>query len=289
MKTVVSLLSLLAISLTGFSQVLDPGESPLDGVYSKSMHNANREPIPYVHLREADLMWLKRVWRMVDMEEKMNQVFYYPKDPAQGRKNFITILMEAITESGNITAYAAEDESGNPNDMFTIPMTPEEIKEDVLSYSSTISITDPNTGQPMDSTVYTDIEYNQIKRFKIKEEVFFDKQRSVLEFRILGIAPMVPAYNSNGELVNVQEGFWVYFPEARRVLAQAEVYNRHNDVHRLTYDDIFMKRMFSSKIVKESNVYDRSLEQYLSPLDALLEAEKIEDKIFRFEHDLWSF
>lgn len=289
MKTVVSLLSLLALSLTGFSQVLDPGESPLDGVYSKSMHNANREPIPYVHLREADLMWLKRVWRVVDMEEKMNQVFYYPLNPAQGRRNFMTIIMEAITESGNITAYAAEDEEKNPNDMFTIPMTPEEINNEVLSYESPYSYTDPNTGQTIDSTVVTDIDLKEITRFKIKEEVFFDKQRSVLEFRILGIAPMVPAYNSSGELVTIQEGFWVYFPEARRVLAQAEVYNRNNDVHRLTYDDVFMKRMFSSTIVKESNVYNRSLEQYLSPLDALLEAEKIEDKIFRFEHDLWSF
>lgn len=282
------ILSFLAIilTMTSFSQVLDPGESPLDGVYSKSIHNANREPIPYVHLREADLMWLKRVWRMVDMEEKMNQVFYYPQQPAQGRKNFIYVLMDAITESGNITAYSAEDDNGNPNDMFTIPLTPEEV-EDVLSFKTSESIPGPN-GQMMDTIISNKISRDKITRFQIKEEVFFDKQRSVLEFRILGIAPIVPAYTA-GEISSYQPAFWIYFPEARRVLAQAEVYNRNNDVHRLTYDDIFMKRMFSSRIIKESNVYDRKLEEYLSPLDALLEAEKIEDKIFKFEHDLWSF
>ncbi|MDR9487663.1 gliding motility protein GldN [Salibacter sp.] len=287
MTRLILLFSMILINSTLFSQVLDPDDSPLDGVYSKSMHNANREPIPYVHLREADLMWLKRVWRVVDMEEKMNQVFYYPKKPAQGRKSLMYVIKEAITESGNITAYEAYDGT-EKNDMFTIPMTPEKVNNDVLSNTTTEQKIGPD-GETEDVETTTPIELSKITRFMIKEEVFFDKQRSVLEFRILGIAPMVPVLNSKGELQSVQEGFWIYFPEARRVFAQAEVYNRHNDVHRLTYDDIFMKRMFSSTIVKESNVYDRSLDQYLSPLDALLEAEKIEDKIFKFEHDLWSF
>lgn len=278
--------ALLFFSAESSAQVLDPSEAPLDGVYSKSKNNANRKPIPYVKLREADVMWLKRTWRIVDMEEKMNQVFYYPKKPTQGRKNFVQIIMDAIMEEGSIQPYAASVD-GEENDMFQIPMTPEEVAE-VFIYKSTFSDIDEQ-GNSFDKEVENEIPLSEITKFKIKEEVFFDNERSVLEFRILGIAPIVPKIDATSEVEGYQPEFWIYFPEARFVFAQNEVFNRQNDVHRITYDDLFWKRMFASRIVKESNTYDRKLEDYLSPMDALLEAEEIERTIFNFEHDLWSF
>jgi hypothetical protein len=50
-----------------------------------------------------------------------------------------------------------------------------------------------------------------------------------------------------------------------------------------------MKRMFSSTIIKEGNVYDRRIDQYMVGLDALLEAQNIKNEIFNFEHDLWEY
>lgn len=282
----------LTVLLIGFvsidlqAQALDPNESPLDGVYSKSLNNPNREPVPYVQLREADLMWLKRIWREVDLREKINQVFYYPTEPDQGRKNLMTIILESVTESGNLTAYNAYD-GITETDMFNIPMTPEEVKGALSDTMYTTTI-DPVTFEEIDTTVVTMLTPDAITKFRIKEEVFFDKQRSVMETRILGIAPLKPNV-VNGEVMGFIPTFWIYFPEARRIFAQAEVYNRHNDIHRLTYDDVFLKRMFSSRIIKESNVYNRSIDQYKAPMDALLEADQILDDIRNREHDLWSF
>ena len=50
-----------------------------------------------------------------------------------------------------------------------------------------------------------------------------------------------------------------------------------------------MKRMFASTIVKEGNVFDRGVTEYMIGLDALLEAEKIKTEIFNIEHDLWEY
>ena len=50
-----------------------------------------------------------------------------------------------------------------------------------------------------------------------------------------------------------------------------------------------MKRMFASTIVKEGNVYDRNINEYMIGLDALLEAERIKAEIFNIEHDLWEY
>ena len=84
--------------------------------------------------------------------------------------------------------------------------------------------------------------------------------------------------------------FWVHFPEARKVLINAEVFNLvKNDAERRTYDDIFWKRMFGSTIVKEANVMNREVSEYMVGLDALLEAERIKEEIFNLEHDLWEY
>ena len=84
--------------------------------------------------------------------------------------------------------------------------------------------------------------------------------------------------------------FWVYFPETRNILINSEVFNLvKNDAERRTYDDIFWKRMFASTIVKQSNVYDRKIPEYMVGLDALLEAENIKAEIFNIEHDLWEY
>src|SRR5690606_17970908 len=85
--------------------------------------------------------------------------------------------------------------------------------------------------------------------------------------------------------------FMVYFPEARFIFANSEVYNPGNDGARMSFDDYFWKRMFSSYVYQETNVYDnRRLESYKTRgIDLLLESDKIEEKIVYFEHDLWKY
>jgi len=271
-----------------FGQVLDPGaESPLDGVYSKSIDTPHKKPIPYVQLREADIMWLQRVWREVDMRQKANHSFYFPLDPTQGRKNFMTTIMESI-QLERIHAYAAVDSNTLfPDDTFKRQITYDEA---MGAFTTKTTIEDVDEwGDIMYVEAADTIKLDQITRFRIKEEVFFDKQRSIMETRILGIAPVKPEKNEDGDIEGYTEAFWIYFPEARFVFAEAEVYNVHNDADRMTYEELFWKRKFNSRIIKVSNVYDRTIDQYKSPLDALLEAEFLEEQIFNREHDLWSF
>ena len=111
-----------------------------------------------------------------------------------------------------------------------------------------------------------------------------------MEVRIIGICPVIDRFDEDGIYTGQTSLFWVYFPEARKILSKAEVFNhRKNDAARLTYDDIFHKRFFSSRIVKESNKYDRKISDYKEGIDALLESEKIKEEIFNLEHDLWEY
>jgi len=264
---------------------LNAQQTVLDGVYVNE-NTPSRKVIPYTNLRQADVMWSKRIWRRMDLRKKQNQVFYYPEEPAQGRKNLFDYIRQAILDDGILTPY----DPGTVvdiDDEFTRALTTEDVLAKMISESE-IDIFDEYGDVVGTKKVYDTLRSSSIKFYEIKEEWFFEKQKSQLEVRIIGIKPMVERIGPAGDPV-LEDLFWIYFPEARFVFANSEVFNRINDAERRTYEDVFWKRQFESTVIKESNVYDRSINQYKTGLDALLEAEKIEEKIFNFEHDFWHY
>ena len=271
---------LLAVAFPAGAQVLD--NPPRDGVYEKG-HVGDKKPVPYVHLREADVVWSKRIWRVIDLREKINHPFYYPLIPHNGWKSFMTIVMDALRE-GSITAYEITE-----TDEFLIPLTFEEIMGR-LERSDTVELQRPFPPYDYyDTVITTKFNSQDVKRIRVKEDWYFDKQRSQMDVRIIGICPVRDSYDENGNFRGFDPLFWIYFPEARQVFARNVQFNRFNDSERRTYDEVFWKRVFGSYVYKEQNVYDRRIADYAVGMDALLEAERVKNDLFKFEHDLWEF
>ena len=272
--------------------ILDGGYNIIDGAYEKNVRNGEIEPeeIPgYQYVREADVMWSTKISRVINLREKINQVFYYPQQEINDRKNLIDVLMDAINE-GTITPYA----NAYKDDEFKTPMISDAEKAMIGLEGQpvdTIKYYDDELEEEIEVIVENKFEKENVRKYIIKEEWYFDKQRSVMDVRIIGICPLMDTFDQEtGEFKAEEYLFWVYFPEARKVLAKAEVFNhRKNDAARLTYDDVFHKRMFSSFIIKESNKYNREISEYRKGIDALLEAEEIKEEIFNLEHDLWEY
>jgi len=265
--------------------------APNDGVIPdlKNRQATTRKPIPYAPLREADVMWKKRVWRIIDLREKINLPLYYPiQGDVNGLRSLANVLYTAAVEEVSLRVYA-----DFPDD-FSIEITASEVKAKVSKRDSFAmkSMLDPSLDSiNIDGSLYyqpfvEEFQSNRVKKILLKEEWFFDRQRSMLDVRILGICPL---YEQEDKEKGDKYLFWVYFPDARATLAQYDVFNRVNGSERRTFDDIFWKRQFSSYIIKEENVYDRAINEYKKGLDALLESNRIKDEIVIFEHDLWEF
>jgi len=312
-----------------------PAPGVLDGVYVKE-HIPTKKVIPYEFVREADVIWSKRVWRIIDLREKFNHPLYYPLDKididapvgSKWKKNTTRWSLWTIIRyhvmNGDLTIYSPthpEWIEWNDGDLFKYPFTPdvygssssgtyhtdavfkENVKaqgflgiEDVgipeammsLEYPEEDSL-DVNGDVVYFPPTYSWIQSEDIVRYKVKEDWFFDKETSKMEVRILGIAPVVYAKDDNGNITGTKELFWLYFPQCRYVFQNFFVKSRSNDSQSMSFDDLFWKRMFTSYIEKESNIYDRDIDTYKAGVNALLESEKIKNDIFTFEHDLWSF
>lgn len=258
----------------------------IDGAFKRNSIE-NRKPMAFAPIREADVMWSKKIWRIIDLREKMNQVLYFPTTNMDGRTNLINLFLEGI-ENGQLTAYDARTD-----DEFKVPMTFEQVKEAFGATTRTKKVRNLETGEFEDRIVVGEIRPEEVKQFMIKEEWFFDKQSSTLNVRIIGICPVQEYYRDedvNRQNVQRRQVFWIYFPEARELLANHSVINPNNTAQNMSFDDLFVKRKFNSYVVKESNVYNnRAISQYLSGRDAMLESKRIEQEIFNFEQDLWEY
>ena len=278
-----TLLTLFTFSQTAFAQLPEgvitestdlDADRPLDDITEKT-NVTEKRILPYDHIREADIFWEKRIWRVIDVREKMNLPFAYPERP------LFTILMDAAME-GEINVYSVED------DKFTARVEPDEVAS-MGANVDTITTFDPETYEEQIQVVRNELNPEDVKRFRLKEVWFFDEETSTMQVRILGIAPLIDVKDDNGNFKYEKAMFWVYYPDAREMLARELVFNPGNDASPNSWEDLFEMRYFSSYIYKESNVYDRRLQEYLSGVDILLEADKIKNEIFNFEHDLWSY
>jgi gliding motility associated protien GldN len=266
--------------------VLDPNASPAFGetFYIKE-NSRTRKPTPYVHESERDIMWSKRVWRTIDLREKFNHPMYYPETQINDRKSLFDVIKTGIL-NGEITAF------DNPafDDEFKVRMSLSAVKNLFTQVDSANYVQDPmNPDGPMIlNPITTELTSRDIIQYWVKEDWFFDKERSVMDVRILGLCPLRAKMDpTTGEMLGVSPLFWVYFPQCRAAFAKSEVYNTKNDAQRMTFDDLFQKRMFGSFVRKESNVFDRDIPSYMSGTDALLEADRVKDDIFKIEHDVW--
>ena len=260
------------------SQIID--EAPMDALY-EDQNIINPRPIPLPSIRAADVMWSKRTWREIDFRQKFNQKFYFPIETQANWKSFIVVVLDALKE-GQMTAYDISN-----TDELLVPITYSEIIGRQIDTLHRIIQRPYPPYDEYDTVIYTEFDPTKVMRLRIKEDWYFDKQRSQMMVRIQAICPVMVT-ERNGQEVTLPL-FWLSYPNSREVFAQSLVFNRQNAAMRLTFDEVFWKRLFDSYVYKEANVFDRRISQYATGVDALLESERIKRDMFEFEENLWEY
>ncbi len=244
-----------------------------DGAYEK-IAEKERVALPYDHIREADVLWQKRVWRVIDTQEKMNLPFVNPSKP------FINVLLQIIQDNPDVQIFDKDD--------FYNEAYANEIRER-LSSSDTVEVYDYDLDEYVEQVVSNEFNPADFSMFRVKEDWLFDEETSMMVCRILAIAPIRDVRNEDGSVRGQEALFWIYYPDIRKYLVKYEASNPFNDAMRMNWQQVFEQRYFSSYIMKESNPKDRRIEDYATGRDALKESERITTDMLNKEVELWSY
>ncbi|MBK8885422.1 MAG: gliding motility protein GldN [Saprospiraceae bacterium] len=234
-------------------------------------------------IREADIAWEKRVQRVIDSREKLNL-------PFRSQELNLFKVLQTMIDNGDITGFS--------DDQFKNVYTAEEIRGKMVKMDTSFTL-DPETYEEKIVIAKNDINWEDVYQYRVKEVWYFDKQRSVMDVRILGIAPIYQSPKDKEAGIPPSPLFWVYYPECRTPMSKFRVFNDENDIAPMTWTDLFDTRVFSSYIYKRSNVLDYRLKDFFVPdpddtenragIDMLLYSEKIKNELLNFEHDLWEY
>jgi gliding motility associated protien GldN len=248
--------------------------SPVNDIVPKRT-NLDRHALPYQPIREADILWQKRTWRVIDVREKINQPF------AQEDRPFISILMEAA-EDRKIQLYSTID------DQFSTPLTETE-RLAIAGAIDTVPVYDAE-GDVTYELVARDLNPADVTHYRIQELWYIDKNTSTMKVRIIGIAPIMNETDENGNVLFPRPLFWVWYDGVRDVLARETAWVADNSIHSRSWDDVFQSRLFDSSVVKEENVSNRRLTDiYPDGRTQLIVGDRMNRKVMNREHDLWSW
>lgn len=276
MKKYFLILSLFSVSFAFAQDNLEEVEEKLDGAYEK-VTLKEREIIPYDHVREADVIWSKRIWRVVDCKEKVNLPFVHPK------MGLVKVVHDAA-KKGELQVY----NPGEIGETFKETISTQDV-QNIGVRNDTISRINIESGLEERVATFNDFDPSTVTKLRLKEDWFFDKETSTMLVRIIGVALIREKLSENGDVLGDEVMYWVYYPDLRTVLSQHPVYNIKNDAATMSWEDLFEIRYFSSYIMKESNAYDRRIKEYAAGLDLLYESDRIQNDIRNYESDLWEY
>ncbi|UMQ41282.1 gliding motility protein GldN [Chryseobacterium sp. Y16C] len=262
------------------------------------------KPLEYGFVDDKDVLKSMFVWEIIDLNDKINQPFYYDNPNGLLSKNtrsLYQILLDAALSGQIEEVYDDED--------FTTKLSPEGIKkrlEKVVLNDAAIDILQSGRQlteqEKKEYTDYFQTTTDKVKVLKIMGMWFIDKRDGQMKYRPLGIAAMGPdpavqgVYDAEGKAIAGKDElidlFWVYYPKARDILANNYVFNRKNSAADLSFDDIINARRFSSVIYKSSSgLGDGSIKDYVprNAEEQIEESDRIKGQILEMENELWNY
>ena len=259
--------------------------------------------------RMDDIIWSKTVYRIIDLRYKQNFQLYFPANLSNPNyRSLFKVILDAVVDGMEI--YPKSDRAGEirPDFANREPLTKDQIPnllntdkegtgDDNIATSTDMLINYDSIADVMSCNPYKFEEFakNQFK-YIIQEMIFFDRRTSRFHLNIMAIAPLWAdnmVYGSETAPMDALYGqllFWVPFDELRPYMAMQYAIPIQNETKRVTFDEFFQKRLYSSYLLGEENMYDRMIPVYaLSLEDIKKEQARIEDEMLTFEQDLWEY
>ena len=264
---------------------------------------ATSDTLVNMYHRSDDVVWSRIVYRIIDMRYKQNYQLYTPLNPYdKHHSSLLKVILSAMADTlsvykkddnGGVVPYFNKDYRLKGADVLSFLYLQQHLQEsDEAVRLDKIPLKYEGDSLVFRPEVFEGYAKNQLK-YLIQEIIFFDKHYSRLYTKILAIAPlhcdkMNPSADPMSALYS-QIMFWIPFDALRPYMArQYMLPHGDNDAKRVTFDEFFVKKLYSSYIAGVSNVYDKMILQLAATHEEAKKwQEKIEWEMLTVEQDLW--
>ena len=232
---------------------------------------------------DADLQWMKVIYREVDLMKGKNAALYYPEMPNEDGENLYFIIMRLLARN-QISAYDYQDEIFNEDHKIDVG---EMFDNYSIYYTEAKGSTDKNKIYEFEPA---DIRANQCLSYYIIEKWEFDTRSNQMKARVEALCPVLHQEDDWSGETGRYPMFWVKLNDIRPYLAQQYVFtDDDNNLPRYSIDDFFKLNMYTGEIIKTKNLRNQGLKQmYPDNPEAYKHAQdSIEQRLRRFNQDLW--
>ena len=222
---------------------------------------------------DADLQWMKVIYRSLDLTKGKNPALYYPEEPNADGENLFFIIMRLLANN-KISAYEFKIKVNEMFDRFHI------------YYTEAKGSNDKN---PIYEFENADIPSNEVLSYFIIEKWEFDTRSNQMKARVEALCPVLHRMDEWGGEAVKYPMFWVKLNDIRPYMAQQYVFtDDDNNLARYSIDDFFKLNMYSGEIYKTKNLRNQSLRQMFPEDEAYKHAQdSIEQRLRSFNQDLW--
>lgn len=236
-------------------------------------------------LSDADLQWMRVIYRQLDLEKDKNAPLYFPEEPVDGQENLFRIIMRLLAD-GNLKAYEYLD----GREIFTEKYQSK--VKDILDrfyiiYTPAKGSTEKNPRFTIDEA---DVPANEVLSYYLIEKWVYDTRNNRLKPSVEAICPVLHRAGDFGGDAIRYPMFWVKYDDLRPHLAQQTIFlNDDNNLPTCTYDDFFNLTMYDGDIYKTRNLKNKSMAQlYPDPEDRKRAQDSIQSRLDKFEERLWT-
>ena len=233
---------------------------------------------------DADLQWMKVIYRSIDLTKGKNPALYYPELPNADGQNLFFIIMRLLANN-QISAYEYLDGREMFTDEFKINVG-EQFERFHVYYTEAKGSTAKN---PLYEFEDADIPSNEVLSYLIIEKWEFDTRSNQMKARVEALCPVLHRMDEWGGEPVKYPMFWVLLNDIRPYMAQQYIFtDDDNNLARYSLDDFFKLNMYTGDIYKTKNLRNLSLQQLYPEEEAYKHAQdSIEQRLRSFNQDLW--
>ena len=235
---------------------------------------------PVAQPMPENVVWRRDIYRSLDLTKEKNAVLYFPTTPQGGQMNLFTFLFKQILRN-NIKAYDYTID-GNENFSKDNLVTGRELMDRYQIYYEA-------KGEKI-RVVDADIPSDQVKKYFIKESVYYDQNSASFSTKVTAICPvLVRGSEDFAEQALPYPMFWVKYSDIAPLLSKLQLVSSSvNNAAMMSADDYFTMNRYQGDIYKTTNLQDRILSNYCETDSAMkVEQKRIERELIDFQDRVW--